>query len=476
MAMAQSRVSGLDETTNKYPTITIAIVGHGKDLINELLEKEDPNIRIFSRAGQPFCIGIAYNEILSQVKSIYYTEERIANMNAKSSYQMLREVAEHYNNNSEKESQFKALCDMLLIENPNDIQIKHTKKTIECKKHNQIYTPFYDHEYSFTDNSAPLSGQNGIHVIETINHISRNNINFEGEDLNLAFKNLFIKKGIAFKKGFFEEIIIEFLEKFNLGPDLESNLLPDDRESLERLRNRYPPEQVALNQKYKDELDVKTNRLLTISKITRYSKAILQKYPFTNPLRLIREFNSEDSEIHQIFSPDDDIIIKAKAKELHVSTRNAMIQEKKKAIEEKNEERAKQIEEKIQELRNQKEEFLKSDFDGMIESIKLSQLISFLKSEGFVVINIIDFTCRVVHKYLDEAYLDLDESKLEEEEEKEKKRKKDKKQETIREYEEEQLMGSQEVKQNIGGRKKRKTRRKKSKKSRKGRKTRRNRK
>ena len=130
-------------------------------------------------------------------------------------------------------------------------------------------------------------------------------------------------------------------------------------------------------------------------------------------------------------------------------------------------------------MRNQKEEFLKSDFDGLIESIKLSQLISFLQSEGFVVINIIDFTCRVVHKYLDEAYLDFDESKLEEEEEKEKKRKKEKKQETIREYEEEQLMGYQEVKQNIGGRKKRRTRRKKSKNSKKGRKsrkTRRNRK
>jgi hypothetical protein len=478
MAMAQSRVSGLDETTNKYPTITIAIIGHGKDLINELLEKEDPNIRIFSRAGQPFCIGIAYNEMLNGVKSVYYTEERIANMNAKSSYQMLREVAEHYNNN-EDDRKFKELCDGLLIENPNDIQIKHAKKTIECKKHNQIYTPIYDHVYYFTDNSAPLSGQNGIHVIETINHISRNNINFEEEDLNLALKKLFIKKGVEFKKGFFEEIIIEFLEKFNLGPDLESNLLPDDRESLERLRNRYPPEQVASNQKYKDELDAKTNRLLTISKITRYSKAILQKYPFTNPLRLIREFISEDSEIHEIFNPDDDIIIKAKAKELHVTTRNAMIQEKKKAIEEKNEERAKQIEEKIQELRNQKEEFLKSDFDGLIESIKLSQLISFLQSEGFVVINIIDFTCRVVHKYLDEAYLDFDESKLEEEEEKEKKRKKEKKQETIREYEEEQLMGYQEVKQNIGGRKKRRTKRKKSKNSKKGRKsrkTRRNRK
>ena len=121
---------------------------------------------------------------------------------------------------------------------------------------------------------------------------------------------------------------------------------------------------------------------------------------------------------------------------------------------------------------------MESEFDGMIENIKLSEIIAFLKSEGFVVINIIDFTCRYVHKYLDDAYLlDLDESKLEEETEKEKKRKKEEKIEKIGMYEENQAMGSQELKQNIGGRKKRRTRRKKSKnskKSRKGRKTRRN--
>ena len=472
--MAQSRVSGLDETTNKYPTITIAIVGHGKDLINETISN-DPNIRIFSRAGQPFCIGIATENILSFVENLYYSPERTENMNAKSSYQMLRKVAEHYNN-SENDNEFKELCDRLLIEKPTDSIIKHTKKNIECKKHNQIYTPIYDHVYYFTDKNPLFAGKNGIHVLETINHISRGNIDFEKEELNLALKNLFIKKGIAFKKAFFQEIIIEFLEKFNLGPDLETNLLPDAKESLEHLRYRYPPEQVALNKKYKDELDEKTKLLLTSSKITRYSKAILEKFPFSNPLRLMREFSSEDSKIHEIFNPDDDIIIKAKATELDIRTRNVMIQEKKKAIEEKDEERAKQIQQKIEELRKQKEDFLKSDFDGMIENIKLSQLISFLKEEGFVIINIIDFTCRTVHEYLDPAYIDLDESKLEKEDEEERKRerRKNEKQERIREYEEEQSMGSQEVKQNIGGKKKRRTRRKTKKTNKKRRKTRRN--
>jgi hypothetical protein len=77
--MAQSRVSGLDETTNKYPTITIAIVGHGEDLINKPLSEADPNVRIFSRAGQPFCIGIATENILSFVQDLYISEERDEN-------------------------------------------------------------------------------------------------------------------------------------------------------------------------------------------------------------------------------------------------------------------------------------------------------------------------------------------------------------------------------------------------------------
>jgi hypothetical protein len=455
--MAQSRVSGLDETTNKYPTITIAIIGHGEDLINKPIS-EDPNIRIFSRAGQPFCIGIAGEQMLDFVENLYYSPERTENMNEKSSYQMLRKIADHYNN-SENDGQFKGLCDRLLIENSNDSQIKHTKKIIECKKHNQIYTPFYDHIFYFTDNRPPFAGQNGIHILETINHVSKNNIDFKNDNDNLALKNLFIKKTIEHRKKFFEERIIEFLEKFNLGPDLESNLLPDDKERLEELRYSYPEQQILLNKTYKDELDKRTNWLLTGSKIQRYSKAILEKFPFINPLKLIREFYDESSEIHKIFNEDDDTIIKAKAKELDVRTKYAMIQEKKKAIEEKDEERGKQIEQKIQELREQKEEFLKSDFDGMITGITLSELIDFLKSEGFVVINIIDFTCRTVSKYLDDAY---SETELEEQ-----KTKKDIKQERIREYEEEQAMGSEGIRKDKGGRKKRRTRKTKSKKNKK---------
>ena len=87
--MAQSRVSGLDETTNKYPTITIAIIGHGEDLINEPIS-EDPNIRIFSRAGQPFCLGIGTQKMLIFVENLYISDERDANKNTKSAKAIIR--------------------------------------------------------------------------------------------------------------------------------------------------------------------------------------------------------------------------------------------------------------------------------------------------------------------------------------------------------------------------------------------------
>ena len=479
--MAQSRVSSLDNTNTKHSTITIAIIGHGEDLINEPIS-DDPNIRIFSRAGQPFCLGIGNQNMLSFVNKLYDSDERDENKNMKSSYQLLREVADHYND-IQHNTEFKDMCDRLLIEKPAlTSSLKHTKQNIECQKNNQIYTPIYDHKYFFTDNTPPLASQNGIHILETINHISRGNIDFDNTyNINLAFKKYFIKiPDIRYRKIFNEEKIREFLKKFNLGPDLETNLLPDDKEALEHLRYRYPPQHVALNPKYKEELDAKTNLLLTNSKLKRYSKSILEKNQWATLQRLVIDLSRETSEIHELFNEEDDNILKAKTKELDTKVKIKMIKDKIKASEEKDEEKVKQIEQKIEEYTAEKRKFLESEFDGMIENIKLSEIIAFLKSEGFVVINIIDFTCRYVHKYLDDAYLlDLDESKLEEETEKEKKRKKEEKIEKIGMYEENQAMGSQELKQNIGGRKKRRTRRKKSKnskKSRKGRKTRRNRK
>ena len=66
--------------------------------------------------------------------SVLYGETK----NIKSSYQMLREVAEHYNT-TEKDTQFKEMCDREIITKPLIIEpFKHTKQNIECKKHNNI--------------------------------------------------------------------------------------------------------------------------------------------------------------------------------------------------------------------------------------------------------------------------------------------------------------------------------------------------
>lgn len=460
--MAQSRVSGLDETTNKYPTITIAVIGHGEDLINQPIS-EDPNIRIFSRAGQPFCLGIATRGMLDFVEDLYASDERKANKNTKSSYQMLREVAQHYNN-TENNTAFNEMCDRFLIKTPNNSNnsnFKHTKQNIECNKHNQIHTPFYDHIYYFTDNTSIVAGQNGIYVLESLNHISSNNIDYEREyTQNLALNKFLIKYlDVNYRKKINKDIIEKFLANFNLGPDLETNLLPEYKGLLERTRYRYPPEHVALNQKYKDELDEKTNVILSASKIKRYSKAIVENFPFFAPTRLITEFITETSEIHKLFDEEDDNIIKAKAIEIHSRTKIKMITEKIKAIEEKDEEREKQILQKIEEFTAKREKFLASEIHGMIESIRLSEIIEFLKSEGFVIINIIDFSCRSVPEYLDDVYR---ESKLEEH-----KIRKDIKKEIIRQYEENQEMGTEEIRKDKGGRRKRRTRRKKSKKRRK---------
>ena len=438
------------QLVDKYPTITIAIIGHGADLIHEILENDDPNIRIFSRAGQPFCLGIATTKMLDFIENLYISDEREETKDTISSYQMLLEVAKHYNSNI-NDTRFSEMCNRLLKQNPNDSSSKHTKHIIECKSHNQIYIPYYDHKYVFTDNTSVLSGQNGIFVLETLNHTSKSNINYNNNIINLALKKYFIKYHDIQTRNIFNQGIIKgFLKKFNLEPDLETNLSPDNKKHLEILKQKYQLEQVALN---KDELDEKINSFLLNSKLTRYSKKILEKFPFITIYRVVTEFVNEDSEIHELVSEDDDNIIKIKAKELnfrYIADFDVGDQLRRKELEE------------------QRKEFMKSytDFDGIIDGIKLSEIINFLKKEGFVVINIIDFSCRYVDEFLDDAY--MEDSELVE-----LKSRKEKKLEKIREFNEKQQIRNLLINPNIGGRKKRRTRRKKSKKRRK---TRRNRK
>jgi len=406
-----------DTAHDTLPTITVAIVSHGEDLINQPLPEFDPNVRIFSRAGQALCLGLVTNKNLDSVQDLYWAEERTTNKNTKSSYQMLREVADHYNS-PENNSVFTEMCDREIITKPYNIKpLKYTKKTINCKKHNQIYTPSYDHTYIFTDETSLFYRQNQIIVLETINYTSRNNIiNYEANP-NLALEKFYINKPDInsrtisqndFRKG----MILRFLMKFNLEPDSESELSLRDKERLKGLRKRYQPDNPELIQTI--------NNLLMTSKLYKYCDIIFENIPFVNNVKILTEFQNPTSPIHGFIKPEDDVKIREK-----VNKFLGILDIKDKT------EKNRIIEEKLDFLHtvgSEREEKL-------VQTINLSQIIAFLKSEGFKIINIIDFSCRYVeHELTDEKIQELNEC---------------------------QQMGMEEIKTDIGGRKKRKTRRKK---------------
>jgi hypothetical protein len=366
------------------PTITIAVIGHGEDLINKPIN-DDPNVRIFSRAGQSFCYGIATKDMLSSLYEIYDSEERTSDKSKKSSYQMLREVADYYNTNKH-DTEFNNLCDTYIT----NIKAQHTKKNIQCKGHNKIYIPTYDHVYYFTDNTSVLANQNGIFVMETINHEPKGKIKYEIGNANLALRKYFIKYPERYRNLFNEQIITDFLQKFKLECD---------------------------------ELELK-----------RYSNEIFKLFPSIELTDLIKEINNNNIEIRNVFSESDYNKISEKAKELIL--RRILLEEDPDIK---------------KQLQKQRADFLNSvDLDKIIETIKLSEIIEFLKSEGFEVINIIDFTCRSVPNFLNDAYT---ESETEED-----KAKKERKIEEIKQYKENQEMGFEEINEKLGGRKKRITR------------------
>ena len=397
--MSSKEVEEFYTASEKLPTITIAILAHGEDLINEKLPEFDPNVRIFSRAGQSLCLGVADAESLMVAQEFYVSEERLANKNTKSSYQMLRDVANYFNS-PKSNSVYAEVCTKE-IANTNDSKLikslKHTKKTINCKKNSQIYTPSYDHIYDFTDATNIFSGQSRIAVLETMNYTPTNkvidyeNLPFSYYDNNLALQKYYItqpdidnrnRKQRIFRK----EMILNFLLNFNLDHDSKSEL-------------------------------------------NKYSEILFKNIPFVDNYKILDEFQNPTSVIHDLVNQEDDEIITAKANEfigISEITDEA--------------EKSRQVEERRQFL------FQADDIEKeeeIIPSIKLSDVIAFLKSEGFKVINIIDFSCRYVEDELTE--------------------------EKIRELNEGQNMGIEEIKTALGIRKKRKTRRKKRKTRRKNR-------
>jgi hypothetical protein len=319
------------------------------------------------------------------------SEERLANKNTKSSYQMLRDVADYYNSNKNN-NEYIEICDRE-ITTTNDPKLlkslKNTKKTISCKKHNQIYTPFHDHIYDFTDVTGVFLGESRIAVLETMNYTQTNkvidyeNLPFLYHDNNLSLEKYYITQhdiDIRNRKqnNFRKELIIRFLLNFNLDHDSESEL-------------------------------------------NKYSDILFKNIPFVDNYKILSEFQNPTSVIHDLINPEDDEIITEKANEFIGISKITDAEEKSRLIEER-----RQFLFQADDIEKEEE---------IIPSIKLSEIIAFLKSEGFKVINIIDFSCRYVEDELTD--------------------------EKMRELNEGQEMGIEEIKTALGIRKKRRTKRKK---------------
>ena len=373
------------EEKRKLPTITIAIVAHGEDLINEKITI-DPNVRIYSRAGRALCFGMIHSNPLGFVEDLYYTTERTTGEDKRTTYEMLQVVADHYKM-PEHDKEFIKTIIKEAEKYPKSV--KHTLKTIAKKNHSQIYTPFYDHSYDFTDTTNIFSGQSRIAVLETMNYTPTNkvidyeNLPFSYYDNNLALQKYYItqpdidirnRAQINFRK----EMILRCLLNFTLDHDSESEL-------------------------------------------NEYSNILFKIIPFVDNFKILNEFQNPTSVIHQLVKPEDNEIITKKAHEFPDISKITNEADKSRQIEER-----RQFLFQVDDIEKEEQ---------IIPSIKLSQIIAFLKSEGFKVINIIDFSCRYVEGQIT--------------------------QEKIRQLSEGQDMGMEEIRKHVGGKKKRKTRRKK---------------
>lgn len=361
------------EEKKKLPTITIAIVAHGNDLINEKITI-DPNVRIYSRAGRALCFGMIHSNPLNFVEDLYYTTERTTGEDKRTTYEMLQVVADHYKM-PEHDKEFIKTIIKEAEKYPKSV--KHTLKTIAKKNHSQIYTPFYDHLYNFMDNTGVFKRNNQITVIETKNHTSKSNIDYRNI-INLAEKQYAIQApSVAVRIDIEERRFIKFFKKFYLTSMTmpESNLNFFEKKDLEDLRKEYSNNP--------SKLESKINDYLIHAKIKRYSRNIYENRNnifedgFVSEKNLLSEFENPSSKLYDYITYEDD-------KQIIKETMNEI-----KSVEsDKSLSYLKQIE--------KRSKFF-NDHDDIIQGIKLSSIIDFLKSEGFVIINIIDFSCRTVN-------------------------------------------------------------------------------
>ena len=111
--------------TNNVPTITLLIIGHGKDLVDKKF-KTYKNIRELSRAGMPGCLGVCslddYENIINEYKY------KLHGLN--SSYEKLLEISEKFLT----EQQCSLLYDTTHAGRDTDTSIGRFSKDIFSKK------------------------------------------------------------------------------------------------------------------------------------------------------------------------------------------------------------------------------------------------------------------------------------------------------------------------------------------------------
>lgn len=345
---------------------------------------------------------------LNFVEDLYYTTERTTGEDKRSSYEMLQEVAKHYTT-PEHDEEFIKTITREAERFPKSVN--HTVKIINTQKHNQIYTPFYDHLYIFTDNTGPFKGNNQITVIETKNHTSISNIDYRNI-INLAKKQYAIQNPFFSLRNDIEgKRFINFFKKFYLITTMPESILNiDEKDKIKNLRKEYSNNP--------SELQSKINDFLTLAKLKRYSRNIYENRHnifedgFVTEEKLLKELENPDSKLYEYIT-------------ITYKENKEIIEEDKERIKEIIEEDKQRIQEIINQLMNEikemksknlksknfdfefKENQLRSKFyndedDDIIQGIKLSSIIDFLKSEGFVIINIIDFSCRTVNEEVSE--------------------------------------------------------------------------
>ena len=156
----------------------------------------------------------------------------------------------------------------------------------------------------------------------------------------------------------------------------ESNLKYFEKKDLEDLRKEYSNNP--------SKLESKINDYLIHAKIKRYSRNIYENRHnifedgFVTEQNLLSEFENPSSKLYDYITYEDD-------KQIIKETMNEI----KRVESDKSLSYLKQIE--------KRSKFF-NDHDDIIQGIKLSSIIDFLKSEGFVIINIIDFSCRTVNE------------------------------------------------------------------------------